>query len=123
MIEIPPHLIGPLAAVILGLFSLLTRSLAKFQLTGAGSDLALSGAALHLSLIFRRLETNTQEAKELYQLSLDFLFFFILLMCWASSLKLVQKSLEGSLRWRRLYSFGALLIGTLTLVLEISWRL
>jgi len=125
MIEIPPHLIGPLATVSLGFFSLIIRWIGNLQLSGAGADLALSGTALQLSLVFRRLETNSQEPEGFYLLGLDIFFFFILLICWAISLKLVQKSLESALRWKHLnlYTFGAFLIGTFTLGLEIFWRL
>jgi hypothetical protein len=130
MLPVPLEVISPLSIVALGLFSLIIRWIAEFQLKGAGSDFALISTSLQLSLIFTTLQKN--DTSMMNTLQSDILFFMFLLILWAVSIKAVQRAIRieeeepNRLMFRGLinpYSLMAFLIGSISVSLEIFWRL
>jgi hypothetical protein len=124
MLEVPLHIVPPLAAVVLGALSYIIRWIAGFQLEGAGSDFALIASSLQLSLIFSRIDNTTSVSDPI--LSLDILLFVFLLCLWSVSIKTVKKALENQKRYLgnrlNLYTFVAFVIGTISLSIELIWR-
>jgi hypothetical protein len=125
MLGLPNEIIPPLCVIALGFFSFIIRSIANFQLEGTGSDLALISSSLQLSLVLGRLKEASTELVPIMQT--DVLIFLVLLMLWATSVKVVQRALQTDRRILKglinPYSFLAFIVGSMALTSEILWRL
>jgi len=125
MSVVPTQIIAPLATISLGVLSLIVRWIAGFQLEGTGSDFALIATSLQLSRVFARIDEFSPSLIETLQL--DLLVLLILLILWGVSIKNAKSAFETRKRILREfinpYSLSALIVGSIALFGEISWRL
>lgn len=121
--ELPVHLVVPLAALMLCLLSFAVRWLGHFSLSDVGSDLSLVAVAIRLASVSGKLVQNVPGS----DIVVDFLMFLGCVAMWAITLKVVQKSKEkeagGALLVSRIYFAIAVFIGVILVTSQIVVRL
>ena len=121
--ELPIHLVVPLAALVLCLLSFAVRWVGHFSLSAVGSDLSLVAVAIRLASVSGKLVQNVPGS----QIAVDFLVFLVCVAMWAITLNVVQKSQEkeasGAVLASRIYFAIAVFIGVVLVTSQIVVRL
>jgi len=103
-------LLAPLASIMLGVASVVARSLGGFSLTTSGADFALISCSLQVGLIFEEMGGRSEDAVWV-------IIFFVLWLIALKSAQLAQRTTNRYLM--RLYPLLAFAIGTFSLSIEI----
>jgi hypothetical protein len=116
-VQVSPQVLGIVAVLLLGFFSITVRWFGDMSLQYTGSDLSFSAASLHLGFVFQELQLGQHS-------ELDILIVLIFLILWTISLGLAKRADVRNLGLTNisLYSTGSLFIGALSVIAEVLLR-
>ena len=121
--DIPVYLQGPMATIAVVVLSIVTRYGLFDTTQNSGSDLAFCSVGLQLAFFYKKIEQPISPLSSLF--GWDVIFLICSLIGWMVCLILIKKAQNARARLRYInpYSLCAGILGFLSVLLQIYWRL